>query len=121
MKNFLLFVIIICFAIKTNAYTLQKYAVELNFPWGMTWLDSTKLLITEKKSTDIILLDTKKNTSIKIKHTIPVASLGQGGLLDILSEGNIVWITCSIMKNNFFTTYLRLSHIFRIQNILVPD
>ena len=83
----------------------------------MTWLDSTKLLITEKKSTDIILLDTKKNTSIKIKHTIPVASLGQGGLLDIVSEGNIVWITCSIMKNNFFTTAVYRSEL--INNSLV--
>jgi aldose sugar dehydrogenase len=104
MKKFLLFLIFVCFAIKTNAYTLQKYAVELNFPWGMTWLDSTRLLITEKKSTNIILFDTEKNTSIKIKHKIPVASVGQGGLLDIMSQGNIVWVTCSIMKNKLFTT-----------------
>ena len=117
MKNFLLFLIIVCFAIKTNAYTLQKYTVELNFPWGMTWLNSTKLLITEKKSTDIILLDTEKNTTIKIKHTIPVASIGQGGLLDIVSEGDIVWITCSIMKNNFFTTAVYRSEL--INNSLV--
>lgn len=111
MKNFILIAIIACFAIKTNAYTLQKYAVELNFPWGMTWLDSTKLLITEKKSTELILLDTKKNILKKINHTIPVASIGQGGLLDIVSEGNIVWITCSIMKNKLFTTAVYRSEL----------
>jgi hypothetical protein len=30
--------------------------VELSYPWGMTWIDSTNLLITEKKSKEIILL-----------------------------------------------------------------
>ena len=70
----------------------------------MTWIDSTKLLITEKKTAQIILFDTSNNTSKIISHKIPVASWGQGGLLDIISEGNNIWITCSIMKNKLLTT-----------------
>jgi len=85
--------------------------VELNYPWGMTWIDSTKLLITEKKSKEIILFDTKNNTSTKIKHEIPVAVFGQGGLLDIISEGNIVWVTCSIQKKRFLTTAIFRSRL----------
>ena len=33
--------------------------LELNYPWGMTWIDSTNLLITEKKSKEIILFNTQ--------------------------------------------------------------
>ena len=29
--------------------TLEKTSVQLSYPWGMTWLDSTHLLITQKK------------------------------------------------------------------------
>ena len=111
MKKIFIFIIFVCFAIKTNAYTLQKYGIELNFPWGMTWVDSSKLLITEKKSTNIILFDTKKNVSIIIKHKIPIVAQGQGGLLDIVSEGNIIWITCTIKKNRLLTTAVYRSEL----------
>ena len=78
--------------------SLEKLNVALSYPWGMAWLDTTKILITEKKSKKIILFDTENNTSINIDHQIPVAAFGQGGLLDIISEDNNIWITCSIMK-----------------------
>ena len=101
----LIFIIIICiFSSKIQAYNLQKSNLNLNYPWGMTWIDSTKLLITEKKTAQIILFDTSNNTSKIISHQIPVAAWGQGGLLDIISENNNVWVTCSIMKNKLLTT-----------------
>ncbi len=49
MKKLILIISLCIFSIKTQAYTLQKYNLDLNYPWGMSWLDSTKLLITEKK------------------------------------------------------------------------
>ncbi|MDC1184928.1 cryptochrome/photolyase family protein [Alphaproteobacteria bacterium] len=101
----LLFIIVICiFSSKIQAYKLQKFNLNLNYPWGMTWIDSTKLLITEKKTSRIILFDTSNNTSKIISHQIPVAAWGQGGLLDIISENDNVWVTCSIMKNKLLTT-----------------
>ena len=101
----LIFIIIICiFSSKIQAYNLQKSNLNLNYPWGMTWIDSTKLLITEKKTAQIILFDTSNNTSKIISHQIPVAAWGQGGLLDIISENDNVWVTCSIMKNKLLTT-----------------
>lgn len=57
-----------------------------------------------KKTAQILLFDTSNNTSTIISHKIPVASWGQGGLLDIISEGNVVWVTCSIMKDKLLTT-----------------
>ena len=104
MKKLILIICICIFSLKIHSYTLQKSNISLNYPWGLTWVDSTKLLITEKKSAKIILFDTLNNTSTIISHKIPVAAWGQGGLLDIISEGDSVWITCSIMKNKLLTT-----------------
>jgi glucose/arabinose dehydrogenase len=104
MNKIALIVIFCFFAMKTEAYTLQKYTLDLNYPWGMTWLNPTQLLITEKKTARILLFDTSNNTSTILSHKIPVASWGQGGLLDIISEGNVVWVTCSIMKDKLLTT-----------------
>jgi len=104
MKKLLLLICFCFFSLKIHAYTLQKSTINLSYPWGMTWIDSTKLLITEKKTAQIILFDTSNNTSKIISHKIPVTSWGQGGLLDIVSEGNNIWITCSIMKNKLLTT-----------------
>jgi aldose sugar dehydrogenase len=104
MKKIILIISICTFALKIQAYTLQKYNLDLNFPWGMTWVDSSQLLITEKKNARIILVDTINNTHTAISHQIPVAVWGQGGLLDIISEGNTVWVTCSIIKEKLLTT-----------------
>jgi len=104
MKKIILIISISFFSLQIQAYTLQKSNLDLSYPWGMTWVDKTTLLITEKKSARIILFNTLNNTSKIISHNIPVASWGQGGLLDIISEGDSVWITCSIMKNKLLTT-----------------
>jgi quinoprotein glucose dehydrogenase len=109
---FLRFLFVIFFySFSCFSLTLEKMNVELSYPWGMTWIDSTNLLITEKKSKEIILFNTKSNTSTKIKHDIPVAAFGQGGLLDIISEGNTIWITCSIQKEKLLTTAIFKSHL----------
>ena len=93
--------------------------MKLSYPWGMTMIDSTNILITEKKSKNIYLFNTKNNTSTKIDHDIPVAVWGQGGLLDIISEGNIVWVTCSIKKNKLLTTAIFKSRL--VNNTLVDS
>ena len=104
MKKIVLIISFCFFTLNIEAYTLQKYTIDLNYPWGMTWLDSSQLLITEKKTGQIILFDTSDNTSKIISHEIPVAAWGQGGLLDIISEGKTIWVSCSIMKNKLLTT-----------------
>ena len=104
MKKIVLIICFFFYTLNIQAYTLQKYTVDLNYPWGMTWLDSSQLLITEKKTGQIIFFDTSDNTSKIISHEIPVAAWGQGGLLDIISEGNTIWVSCSIMKNKLLTT-----------------
>ena len=112
MKNFYFFLISFIFlSTEVSALKLTKYNINMNYPWGMTWLDSEKLLITQKKSYKIILIDTIKNTYTNIEHDIPVEGREQGGLLDIISEGDTIWITCSIKKDFGFTTAVFKSHL----------
>ena len=104
MKFIYLFTILLYLSNQAMALKLTKFNPILIYPWGMTWVSSDQLLITQKKSYEIKLIDTLENTPIKIDHDIPIDGREQGGLLDIISEGNNVWITCSIKKDYGFTT-----------------
>ena len=92
---FRLIIIIFFYSSSLYSLTLEKFNVDLSYPWGMTWVDSTKLLITQKKSAEIVLIDLTKNTSTIIDHQIPVAAFGQGGLLDIVYHDNNLWVSYS--------------------------
>ena len=85
------------------AYDLQRTPISLDYPWGMTWLDQEHLLITQK-SGEIILVNTQSYEQTSITHNIPFVQHGQGGLLDIISEGNQVWLSGSVVKEGEFTT-----------------
>jgi quinoprotein glucose dehydrogenase len=103
-KFFILpFSLILFLSSNTSALTLEKTPISLNAAWGMTWLDDTQMLITQK-SGEIFLVDIVDHTQIEISHNIPVVQYGQGGLLDIINEGNIVWVTGSIKKDDKYTT-----------------
>ena len=104
MKIIYIFLTLLVLSTQGLAFKITKLNVDLNYPWGMTWVSSDKLLITEKKSYKIILVDTSKNTYQEIDHNLPIQGNRQGGLLDIISEDNNIWITGSIQKNNGYTT-----------------
>jgi len=57
MKNVYIFLILLILPTQVLALKLTKLNVGLNYPWGMTWVSSDKLLITEKKSYKIILIN----------------------------------------------------------------
>ena len=104
MKIVYIFLFLLVLPTQGLALKLTKLNIDLNYPWGMTWFSSNELLITEKKSYKIILIDTLKNTYQEIDHNLPIRGDRQGGLLDIISEDNNIWITGSIQKNNGYTT-----------------
>ena len=62
-----------------------------------------RLLITQKTG-EIYKVNTKNLSQSEITHEIPSTFFGQGGLLDIVTENNVVWITCSIKKGRKYTT-----------------
>jgi len=86
-----------------QALSLQKTSVILDAPWGMTWFDENHLLITQK-SGEIFKVNIQDFSQTSIKHNIPSVQYGQGGMLDIISEENNVWVTCSIEKDGKHTT-----------------
>ena len=103
-KKFLFSFFSILFIITSaQALSLQKTFVILDAPWGMTWLDENHLLITQK-SGEIFKVNTQDFSQTPIKHNIPSVQYGQGGMLDIISEENNVWVTCSIEKDGKHTT-----------------
>ncbi len=104
-KNKVLFFLIIffLFTFRANSIVLETTPIKLNSPWGMSWLNSEELLITQKTG-EIYKVNTKNLSKSEITHEIPSTFFGQGGLLDIVTENNIVWITCSIKKGRKYTT-----------------
>ena len=75
---------------KSSKYIAEKINLEklhvtqtLDQPWGMDFIDSNTLIITEKKG-NLILFDLNKKISKDIQHDIPVVQSGQGGLLDVV-------------------------------------
>ena len=91
------------FNLSANEFNLEKTPVSLTYPWGMTWLDQDHLLITQK-SGEIFLVNTQSYEQTSVTHSIPFVQHGQGGLLDIISEGNQVWLSGSVVKEGEFTT-----------------
>lgn len=61
---------------------VEQVADDLGIPWGMVFLSSDKLLITER-SGSILILDLKKYRKTKLKNTPDVMVDGQGGMLDV--------------------------------------
>ena len=68
---------------KEMTFILQKVATNLEIPWGMTFIGSNEILITQRNGNFTILnINTKKIT--KIHSELKVKEGGQGGLLDVI-------------------------------------
>ena len=88
---------------KSEGMTLkiEKVAENLNTPWAMTFLSETKLLVTEREGS-VVLLDIKESRKIKINNTPAVMAEGQGGMLDVSLPPNYKttgWIYFTYVKN----------------------
>lgn len=62
-------------------FDLQTLAQQLKHPWGMAFLPSGELLVTERNG-GLVLLDLK-GKRVDIKGLPPIKAKGQGGLLDV--------------------------------------
>ena len=71
-----------------------KKLVDLNDPWGSTFVDENNLLITEKGGA-IKLINLKTKNINLINHNLNFLEYGQGGLLDILFDKNFVYVSYS--------------------------
>ncbi len=99
--NFLFF-----FFITTNLnavnFTLKKI-INLNEPWGSTFINDQELLVTEKSGKIKIINLNNKNIKV-IDHNLKVLEYGQGGLLDILFHHDTVWVSYTEDRGNYKTS-----------------
>ena len=100
---------------KTNQkFKLVKVTENLNYPWGMTFIDKENLLVTEKNG-KLYKINIKNGIKKEISHEIQSikfknvkkVSSQQGGLLDVLYNNG--WI------------YFSYSHVFKKENMDTPS
>lgn len=100
IKYFLSIFILILFSSKSfsEIYKFEKLAT-LNKPWGSSFISNDELIITEKNGKIKVVNISTKQVS-EIKHNLNFLVHGQGGLLDIISQKNNLWISYSEDRGN---------------------
>ena len=96
------FCLIILFFFPLNGYSENyKYTkiIELNAPWGSSFINKDELIITEKKG-KIKIVNINSGEVLEVDHNLNFLKVGQGGLLDILHKDNFLWISYSEDRGN---------------------
>lgn len=63
-------------------FALEKVIDGLGVPWGLAFVSTTQILITEREGS-VKLLDTRSKTLTQVQGAPAVLAEGQGGLLDV--------------------------------------
>ena len=94
-KYFLLIIFFLLFASKSyaNNYIFTKI-IELDEPWGSSFINSDEIIITEKGG-KIKIVNIVLKKILEIKHNLDFIEVGQGGLLDIFYQDRTLWISYS--------------------------
>ena len=93
----LFYLVFILIFFSSNSYS-ENYKftkiIELNEPWGSSFINEDELIITEK-SGKIKIINVVSKKVLEIKHNLNFLETGQGGLLDIIYQDNTLWISYS--------------------------
>ena len=87
---------------KTN-FQLEEISTDLNYPWGMTFIDNENILITEKNG-KLLKINISTGKHIKINHKLNLFTGRQGGLLDVLYYNNYVYFTYSQRRDKLHSS-----------------
>ena len=97
LKNILFNSLVLLFLFFSNAFS-QDYKfekiIDLELPWGSTFVNNNELLITERNG-KIKLININNKSINTIDHNLSFLVDGQGGLLDIIFKNNNVWVSYS--------------------------
>ena len=102
----LFFCLIILFCFSSNSYPKNyKFTkiIELNEPWGSSFINKDELIITEKNG-KIKIVNINSGEVLEVDHNLNFLKVGQGGLLDILHKDNFLWISYSEDRGNWKTS-----------------
>jgi glucose/arabinose dehydrogenase len=121
-KRLIIFLFFFSLSAEAEEFKLDKL-VSLNKPWGSTFVDNDHLLVTEQSGSIKLVNVNTKEINI-IKHNLRFLEYGQGGLLDIIYQDNIVWVSysenrgdwktsTSIAKGEFNNSEIKFENIFQ--------
>ena len=79
-------------------FNLEKI-VDLNGPWGSSFINNEELIITEKSGKIKVVNIISKQIS-EIKHNLNFLEHGQGGILDILFKDNFIYVSYTENRGN---------------------
>ncbi|WP_163832923.1 PQQ-dependent sugar dehydrogenase [Spartinivicinus ruber] len=110
-------------------FKVESLVSDLRYPWGMAFITPAELLITEKGgAVKYIQLNNQVSKTIA---TLPVAQVGQGGLLDIalhpdFKQNRWVYLTYSKAVEGGYTTTLargifKKTQLKQIRELLVTS
>ena len=122
VKKFFIFIFL--FLIFTNVtfagnFNLKRI-IDLNDPWGSTFVSNDKLLITEK-SGKIKLINLNSKKISEVNHNLNYLEHGQGGLLDILFKDSFVYISYSENRGNWKTSTSIAKAKFNNKNLIFKN
>ena len=110
--------------VKSEVY-LKKIGNDLEYPWGMDFLDENTILVTQKTG-KIIKINLKNEVFEEINGLPAIYFKGQGGLLDIIvkknkSNNKIIYFCNTIEKNGKLGTVIHkgelISNKSKIENL----
>ena len=110
--------------VKSEVY-LKKIGNDLEYPWGMDFLDENIILVTQKTG-KIIKINLKNEIFEEINGLPAIYFKGQGGLLDIIvkknkSNNKIIYFCNTIEKNGKLGTVIHkgklVSNKSKIENL----
>tara|TARA_Y100000590_G_C15703785_1_gene1007790 strand:- start:761 stop:1852 length:1092 start_codon:yes stop_codon:yes gene_type:complete len=125
-KNIFLLILFLLLTSKSYSQNFKiKKIVNLNEPWGSSFVSNDTIIISEK-SGKIKIVNLSTKTVKEIQHELNFLEYGQGGLLDILYENNYVWISytedrggrktsTSVAKSKFNKEKLIFKNIFQAE------
>jgi len=105
MKSLLCLLFILIF-FSSNGYSeIYKFTkiIELNEPWGSSFINKDELIITEKNG-KIKIVNINSGEVSEVDHNLNFLKVGQGGLLDILHKDNFLWISYSEDRGDWKTS-----------------
>ena len=128
MKKIILFFIIFTFQfsnLSSNEPKLEEIISGLKGPWSLTFINETRVLVTEKAG-NIFLANINKKKLNKIDHNLNILVDGQGGLLEVLYSNEYVFVSysenrgggrssTSVAKAKFNEKELKFKNIFRAE------
>ena len=121
----LIFIICLIYSSESSAekFKFSKMVDGLASPWSFSFIDQNRILITEK-SGKLQFINLQKKSIRSIRHNLDILEEGQGGLLDVLFDDGVIYVSysevrgkgkssTSIATGKFDTKQIHFKNIFR--------